>query len=72
MQTADPQQQEFETKANQFAADLLMLRTWILQDVAKHSDELDLTWLAKRYEASEQSLWFRLINLKLIDKSDSW
>ena len=54
-----------ERKANQFAADLLMPREWVRGDV--RAEGPDLTLLAKRYEVSEQALWFRLLNLKLVD-----
>ena len=53
-----------ERKANQFAADLLMPAQWLRQDV--RGDERDLILLAKRYEVSEQALWFQLRSLKLV------
>jgi len=67
-QVTESKQQEKETRANQFAADLLMPKEWIRQDVGQ--GPLDVTVLAKRYEVSEQSLWFRLINLKLVHDHD--
>lgn len=54
-----------ERKANRFAAALLMPRDWIERDVSTYGP--DLTLLAKRYEVSEQALWFRLLNLKLVE-----
>ena len=54
-----------ETKANQFAADLLMPRAWLREDVRQH--DLDIALLARRYEVSEQALWFRLLALILVE-----
>lgn len=65
----DKTRRSLETKANQFAADLLMPREWIRKDV-RHYD-FDVTLLAKRYEVSEQALWFRLLTLKLVNQSES-
>lgn len=59
----DSRQQALETRANQFAADLLMPRAWMRADVRARG--LDTTMLAKRYEVSEQALWFRLLALGL-------
>ena len=65
----DDAEREQETKANQFAADLLMPRKWIKKDFDKYGAE-GLTFLAQRYEVSEQALWFRLLNLKLVGKNE--
>lgn len=54
-----------ERKANRFAAALLIPRDWIEEDVGTYGP--DLTLLAKRYEVSEQALWFRLLNLRLVE-----
>lgn len=54
-----------EVRANQFAADLLMPKDWLYKDF-KNLDR-DVTVLAKRYDVSEQALWFRLLALKLVD-----
>jgi Zn-dependent peptidase ImmA (M78 family)/DNA-binding XRE family transcriptional regulator len=54
-----------ETRANQFAADLLMPATWLRKDAKRYGTN-DLTFLAKRYEVSQQALWFRLLTLKLV------
>jgi Zn-dependent peptidase ImmA (M78 family)/transcriptional regulator with XRE-family HTH domain len=54
-----------ETRANQFAADLLMPATWLRKDIKRYGTS-DLTFLAKRYEVSQQALWFRLLTLKLV------
>lgn len=62
----DSVQRTIETRSNQFAADLLMPREWLRKDFS-HPD-LDISLLAKRYEVSEQALWFRLLNLKLIEE----
>jgi len=59
----DSRQQVLETRANQFAADLLMPWAWVRADVRARS--LDTTMLAKRCEVSEQALWFRLLALGL-------
>jgi Zn-dependent peptidase ImmA (M78 family)/DNA-binding XRE family transcriptional regulator len=59
----DSSQKNTETRANQFAADLLMPRAWLRRDADQMG--LDVTLLSKRYEVSEQALWFRLLNLKL-------
>jgi Zn-dependent peptidase ImmA (M78 family)/transcriptional regulator with XRE-family HTH domain len=63
--TSDDQQQQ-ERKANWFAADLLMPRGWIERDFQKYGEE-NLTLFAQRYGVSEQALWFRLLNLRLVD-----
>lgn len=60
-------QGRLETKANQFAADLLMPMKWVRNDFREYSAD-DLTTLARRYKVSEQALWFRLINLKLVSE----
>ncbi len=52
-----------ETKANQFAADLLMPKNWIERNY-RGPDELPL--LATEYNVSEQALWYRLVTLKLV------
>jgi Zn-dependent peptidase ImmA (M78 family)/DNA-binding XRE family transcriptional regulator len=61
----DDKERELETKANQFAADLLMPMDWIKKNFADHGED-ELTYLAQRYEVSEQALWFRLLNLRLV------
>jgi len=61
----DEQQRSEETKANQFAASLLMPMEWIKGDFHKHGVEA-LPLLSQRYEVSEQSLWYRLHSLKLV------
>lgn len=55
-----------ETKANWFAADLLMPRKWIENEFRKVG-EAGIVFLVQKYEVSEQALWIRLRNLKLID-----
>ncbi len=61
----DETQRKLESNANQFAADLLMPYDWIRKDFKKPGN--DATLLAQRYEVSEQALWFRLKNLKLVE-----
>jgi Zn-dependent peptidase ImmA (M78 family) len=63
-----------EREANAFAAELLMPRTFLQNDIANVGDELSLSAdetflgeLAARYGVSRQALSFRLINLGLID-----
>lgn len=62
----DDAQRELEVKANQFAADLLMPRRWVVNDA--RAQDVDALVLARRYEVSEQAMWFRLINLKLVQE----
>jgi len=62
--TEDSRQPALEAKANQFAADLLMPRTWIHEDVRRGRDPI---LLAKRYDVSDQAMWFRLLALGLAD-----
>lgn len=62
----DEEQEKKEREANWFAADLLMPKRWIEADAGKYGPE-NVTYLAQRYGVSEQALWFRLINLKLVD-----
>lgn len=61
----DDGQESLERKVNQFAANLLIPREWIEKDVHKYGP--DATLLARRYEVSEQALWFRLLALKLVE-----
>jgi Zn-dependent peptidase ImmA (M78 family)/DNA-binding XRE family transcriptional regulator len=57
-----------ETMANQFAADLLMPSAWVRDDFSKHG--LDLALLRRKYVVSEQAMWFRLLNLRLVEEND--
>lgn len=61
----DDKQRKEETKANQFAASLLMPMEWVKKDFHKHGQD-GLLFLSQRYEVSEQSLWYRLHSLKLV------
>lgn len=61
--TDDDETNKRETKANQFAADLLMPKTWVEQEY-RNPDQLSL--LARKYGVSEQAFWYRLVNLKLV------
>jgi Zn-dependent peptidase ImmA (M78 family)/transcriptional regulator with XRE-family HTH domain len=61
----DAEYLEQEKRANWFAADLLMPSAWLREDFAEHQANLPL--LSKRYEVSQQALWFRLLSLKLIE-----
>ena len=58
-------QRRLEIKANQFASDLLMPLKWVGEDFGKYGVD-NLISFATRYEVSEQALWFRLINIKLV------
>jgi len=58
----DPQNRQ-ETEANEFAAELLMPEQFLKLDVAEHG--LNASYLAKRYEVSEQAMWIQLIDLRL-------
>jgi len=64
----DTQRQNAEITANHFAADLLMPRQWMRDDVTHYG--LDVALLARRYQVSEQALWFRLLALKLVHEGD--
>lgn len=48
---------------NEFAAELLMPELMLKNDVI--GKELDVSFLARKYQVSEQALWIQLINLKL-------
>jgi len=61
-------EQMLETKANQFAADLLMPQVWVREEVRLHGP--NVTLLAKRFEVSEQALWFRLLALRLVEEAN--
>lgn len=63
----DTEHRKEEARANQFAAALLMPRTWIVGDVKDLG--VDLALLAKRYGVSEQALWLRLLNLRLVNEA---
>lgn len=56
-----------EIRANQFAAELLMPRDFLLQDIDETQDVEDaIPDLARRYKVSEQAMTFRLVNLGFI------
>lgn len=61
--TEDDETRQRETRANQFAADLLMPKLWIEQDYSS-PDQLQI--LARKYGVSEQAFWYRLVNLRLV------
>lgn len=56
--------ERLERKANQFAAELLMPSSWLREEAFRQ--RVDLSFLARRYDVSEQAMWFRLLNLGLI------
>lgn len=43
----------------------IMPARWLRKDIKRYGMN-DLTFLAKRYEVSQQGLWFRLLTLKLV------
>jgi Zn-dependent peptidase ImmA (M78 family) len=59
-----------EVEANQFAAALLMPRTWLKSDFPEErfdlGDDRKLKQLAARYRVSTQAMTFRLVNLDLL------
>lgn len=59
--TADP---EIEIQANHLAAELLMPSRWMYKEADIEGP--DVRALARRYGVSEQAMWFRLLNLKLV------
>ena len=61
----DEENQKLETKANRFAANLLMPKGWVKKDFAKYG-EVGLSQIARKYIVSEQAMWFRLLNLNLV------
>lgn len=61
----DPQNRQ-ETEANEFAAELLMPEQCLKADVATYG--LDVPYLAKRYQVSEQAMWIQLIDLRLVSQ----
>ncbi len=54
---------EREKDANKFAAELLMPKDWIKRDYQLLHDAKSLE---KKYEVSEQAMWIRLIELRLV------
>ncbi|MBN2499436.1 MAG: ImmA/IrrE family metallo-endopeptidase [Anaerolineales bacterium] len=63
----DNDRQKLETKANQFAADLLMPMNWVRNEFHKVG-ESGLSLLAQKFQVSEQAIWFRLLNLHLVSE----
>lgn len=57
--------QNAEKRANYFAAGLLMPRSWLKRDFDQYGSDA-LATLSRRYQVSEQAMWFRLLNLKLV------
>lgn len=53
-----------ERQANQFAAELLMPRVWILKDFETYGDRLET--LVQRYNVSPQAMWYRLLEMGLV------
>ncbi len=63
----DKKDQLAEKRANFFAASLLMPRQWLRRDFSELGID-GLSMLSRKYQVSEQALWFRLLNLKLIEE----
>ena len=59
----NPQREEDEREANWFAADLLMPKVWIEKDWKRLRD---VSEMAKLYKVSEQAMWIRLQQFKLV------
>lgn len=59
--------QNAERRANYFAAGLLMPRSWLKKDFEQYGSD-GLPALSRRYQVSEQAMWFRLLNLKLVEE----
>jgi Zn-dependent peptidase ImmA (M78 family) len=61
-----------EREANQFAASLLMPQIFLERDIKSLPGEFilenEVSYLAKKYNVSEESMTFRLINLNLLRK----
>ena len=61
-----------EKQANMFAAALLMPRHTLLKDfraiMKEGFSEDELQTLARKYEVSEDAMWYRLINLNLVSR----
>ncbi len=55
-----------EVEANAFAAELLMPRTFLAADIK--SGFKDVTALAKKYQVSEEAMWWRLSKCGLLGK----
>lgn len=56
-----------EVKANRFAANLLMPESWVRADAERLKVQVEQ--LAKRYSVSEQAMWFRLVNLGIVQET---
>jgi Zn-dependent peptidase ImmA (M78 family)/transcriptional regulator with XRE-family HTH domain len=67
MDLQNEQKRSAEKKANIFAADLLMPKTMLKRDFKELGID-GLILLAQKYQVSEQAMWFRLINLKLVQE----
>lgn len=65
---------KLERSANWFAADLLMPARWLRRDIRDIGNgqlsEGSLLALSRKYDVSQQSLWFRLLNLKLVGQEE--
>lgn len=62
----DEAQRSLEKKANQLAANLLMPADWLRNELTRYHH--DIFALTRRYEVSEQAMWFRLLNLQLVEE----
>jgi Zn-dependent peptidase ImmA (M78 family)/transcriptional regulator with XRE-family HTH domain len=65
---AGQRRQKLETRANAFAANMLMPAQWVRSDFSR--DLSRFRALARRYDVSEQAMWFHLLNLGLVDEED--
>ena len=60
-----------EIEANQFAAELLMPKAFVLAEVGRRKapfldENAPLSAIAKKFQVSEQALQFRMLNLGLV------
>jgi Zn-dependent peptidase ImmA (M78 family) len=55
-----------EIEANQFAAELLMPLPMLKEDLS--GGKKDVKFIAERYNVSEEAVWWRLLDMKLIKK----
>ncbi len=59
----NPQREDDEREANRLAADLLMPKAWVEKDWKQHND---ISKMTKRYGVSEQAMWIRLQQFKVV------
>lgn len=65
----EEEERRLEMAANWFASDLLMPAEWIRRDVREHGT--NLAYLSRRYDVSQQALWYRLLSLRLVQREEA-